>query len=112
MKTRNSTAKWLPAYNRWQIKVTNDNGERRTFYSSTPGRKGQTECNRKADDWLRATTIDENRRCGDLIEQWLKDLEKRKTTSDLMRFLILERLDFFCKKCLELRTLSPKEDKQ
>lgn len=42
----------------------------------------------------------------------LKDLEKRKTTSDLMRFLILERLDFFCKKCLELRTLSPKEDKQ
>ena len=77
MKTRNSTAKWLPDYNRWQIKVTNDNGERRTFYSSTPGRKGQTECNRKADDWLRATTIDENRRCGDLIEQWLKDLEKR-----------------------------------
>lgn len=77
MKTRNSTAKWLPDYNRWQIKVTNDNGERRTFYSSTPGRKGQTECNRKADDWLRATTINENVRCGDLLDQWLKDLEKR-----------------------------------
>lgn len=77
MKIRNSTAKWLSGYNRWQIKVTNDNGERRTFYSSTPGRKGQTECNRKADDWLRSTTLNENVRCGDLLDQWLKDLEKR-----------------------------------
>ena len=41
----------------------------------------------------------------------LKDLEKRKTTSDLIRFLILERLDFFTKNVRnpEHRT-PPKED--
>ena len=40
---------WLEKYSRWQLKVTID-GKRRTFTSSTPGRKGQNECMKKARD--------------------------------------------------------------
>lgn len=40
----------------------------------------------------------------------LKDLEKRKTTSDLIRFLILERLDFFTKNVRNSEQCRPKED--
>jgi integrase len=36
---------------RWQINVQKD-GIRRSFYSSTPGKNGQRECNKKADLWL------------------------------------------------------------
>ena len=50
-KKRINTAKWMENQKRWQIKVQKD-GERRTFTSSTPGRKGQREANAKADDWL------------------------------------------------------------
>ncbi len=39
----------------------------------------------------------------------LKDLEKRKTTSDLIRFLILERLDFFAKNVRSSEHCRPKE---
>lgn len=39
----------------------------------------------------------------------LKDLEKRKTTSDLLRFLILERLDFFTKNVRNSEQCHPKE---
>ena len=83
MKTRNSTAKWLEEYQRWQIKVTNDDGIRRSFYSSLPGRKGQTECNRKADEWLASTNQNPEARCGDLIEAWLTDLEKHSRVQTL-----------------------------
>lgn len=38
----------------------------------------------------------------------LKDLEKRKTTSDLIRFLILERLEYFTKNVRSSE--HPKED--
>lgn len=48
---RTNTAQWYEKYQRWQIQVQKDN-ERRTFYSSTPGRNGQREANRKADAWL------------------------------------------------------------
>lgn len=56
--------------------MTNDDGVRKTFYSSIPGRKGQTECNRKADGWLASTLRNPNERCGSLIDSWLADLEK------------------------------------
>lgn len=51
MSKRVNTAVWLEEYQRWQIKVRKD-GQRKTFTSPTPGRKGQRECNKKADDWL------------------------------------------------------------
>lgn len=51
MGRRTNTAVWFEKYNRWQINVQKD-GVRRTFTSSKPGRAGQREANKKADDWL------------------------------------------------------------
>lgn len=51
MSTRINTAVWNPRQNRWRISVQK-NGQRRSFYSSAPGIKGQREANAKADAWL------------------------------------------------------------
>ena len=83
MKTRNTTAVWLEKYGRWQIKVTNEDGIRKTFTSPTPGRKGQTECNKKADEWLSSLSRDPNMRCGELIDAWLDEMERRSRTVTL-----------------------------
>ena len=48
---RKSEAIWNEKQERWIIKVQTD-GERRSFYSSLPGRKGKHEAEGKADDWL------------------------------------------------------------
>lgn len=48
---RSNTAKWIKATQRWQINVQKD-GQRKTFTSATPGRTGQREANKKADEWL------------------------------------------------------------
>ena len=83
MKTRTTTAKWLDQYQRWQIKVTNEDGVRKTFTSSIPGRKGQTECHAKADEWLRDGIKDPEVRCCDLIAMWISDLKKRTQVFNL-----------------------------
>ncbi|WP_290772478.1 tyrosine-type recombinase/integrase [Anaerofustis sp.] len=51
MQKRTNTAKWSDKYKRWQINVQRE-GKRKSFYSSTKGRKGQREANSKADKWL------------------------------------------------------------
>lgn len=51
MGKRTNTAVWSDKYKRWQVNVQQD-GKRRSFYSSTPGRTGQREANAKADAWL------------------------------------------------------------
>ena len=48
---RTNTAKWIESAGRWQINVQK-NGVRKTFTSAKPGRTGQREANKKADDWL------------------------------------------------------------
>ena len=48
---RTNTAKWIESAHRWQINVQKD-GVRKTFTSAKPGRTGQREANKKADDWL------------------------------------------------------------
>ena len=49
MGKRTNTAHWTGT--RWRIDVQ-QGGERRSFYSSIPGRRGQREANAKADEWL------------------------------------------------------------
>lgn len=49
MTTRTNSAKWTGT--RWRIDVQKD-GQRKSFYSSKPGRTGQREANAKADKWL------------------------------------------------------------
>ncbi len=51
MSSRTNTAKWSEKEKRWKINVQ-QGGQRRSFYSSTPGRTGQREAQRKADEWL------------------------------------------------------------
>lgn len=51
MSKRTNTAVWQEKFSRWRVAVQKD-GQRRYFYSSTPGRTGQREANRKADAWL------------------------------------------------------------
>lgn len=51
MPTRKNEARWIEARERWQINVQQD-GERRTFTSKTPGKKGKVEAERKADAWM------------------------------------------------------------
>lgn len=48
---RTNTAKWIESAQRWQINVQKD-GVRKTFTSAKPGRTGQREANKKADNWL------------------------------------------------------------
>lgn len=52
-KERRAEAVWIESRSRWQINVQ-QGGKRKTFTSSTPGRKGKHEAEGKADDWLEA----------------------------------------------------------
>lgn len=52
---RRSEAIWVDSRGRWQVNVQRD-GERKTFISSRPGRKGKHEAEAKADKWLESGT--------------------------------------------------------
>jgi len=78
-KERRAEAVWIEARSRWQINVQRD-GKRKTFTSSTPGRKGKHEAEGKADDWLEAGQPDDIRfdRAWDIYLDHIK-----KTTGSL-----------------------------
>lgn len=78
MPTRKNEATWIDSRQRWQIKVQSD-GTRRTFTSSTPGRKGKIEAERKADKWLEEQTVNENTKCEILIDRFYEHV--KATTS-------------------------------
>lgn len=75
-KRRNSEARWIEARNRWQVNVTNEDGERKTFVSSKPGKKGKFEAERKADEWLEAGDFTQLR----LNEAWERFVAYKKST--------------------------------
>lgn len=77
---RTNTAVWLENYNRWQIKVQKD-GKRKTFTCSTPGRKGQRECNAKADAWLDDGIENTNLRIQQLFDDYIEELKMRTSKS-------------------------------
>lgn len=59
-RERRAEAVWIESRSRWQINVQRD-GKRKTFTSSTPGRRGKHEAEGKADDWLEAGQPDDIR---------------------------------------------------
>ncbi len=69
MSSRTNTAKWFENENRWKINVQKD-GRRRSFYSSTPGRNGQREAHKKADEWLESGVVASNTRVDTLYTQF------------------------------------------
>lgn len=70
--TRSNSAVWDEESQRWAIRVQSE-GIRRRFYSDVPGRRGKADAERQADEWLKSHTQDEEIRCAQLIEDWLKD---------------------------------------
>lgn len=77
---RQNEAKWIEARGRWQINVQQD-GARRTFTSSTPGRRGKAEAERKAEAWLDDTTTAETARAEKLLDLYKEHLKRTKSTS-------------------------------
>ena len=73
MGKRTNTAKWTGK--NWRIDVQRD-GQRRSFYSSMPGRKGQREANSKADAWLDEGIEAKGQRVADLYSQWLDEIQR------------------------------------
>lgn len=81
MKERTNTAKWLERQGRWQIAVQKD-GVRKTFTSSRPGREGQREANRKADEWLSSGISGTKLRLSELHESYMEQLKTHTTISN------------------------------
>ena len=77
MGRRTNTAVWSDKYGRWQINVQKD-GKRRSFYSFKPGRTGQREANKKADDWLDKGVSSRRKTVADV---WPEYLEQRQITT-------------------------------
>lgn len=75
---RTNTAKWEEKYGRWKINVQKD-GVRKSFYSSTKGRTGQREANKKADEWLEFDVANDMT-FEELYKKWLTSV--KKTTSE------------------------------
>ena len=75
---RTNTAKWIESRKRWQINVQKD-GVRKTFTSAKPGRTGQREANKKADEWLEHSVISTGSKVSVLYHQFLTS--KKATTS-------------------------------
>lgn len=81
MSRRTNTAAWLEKHSRWQIKVQKD-GERRTFTCSTPGRAGQRECNRKADEWLESEVYDSKTRVEAVVPRFIENMRARGVSAE------------------------------
>lgn len=94
---RVNTAVWIEKYKRWQINVQKD-GIRKSFYSSTAGRNGQRECNKKADDWLDGGIINGNTRVKELFDTWVDDVLKKTTCKDAWRQYEGYGKNWICKK--------------
>lgn len=67
MTTRTNSAKWTGT--RWRIDVQKD-GQRKSFYSSKPGRTGQREANAKADKWLETGVAPTSMRVEEAYALW------------------------------------------
>lgn len=88
MGKRTNTAKWLESQKRWQINVQKD-GQRRSFYSSTPGRTGQREANTKADAWLDSDLEMTGAR---ILALWTDYLESLRQTSSSSNYLQVQSI--------------------
>ena len=78
MSERKNEAVWIESRQRWQINVQSD-GVRRTFTSSTKGKKGKIEAEKKADKWLETHLIGESTKCDVMLDRFYE--HKRATTS-------------------------------
>lgn len=81
MGKRTNSARWVESKNYWRIAVQKD-GERKYFYSTTPGRTGQREANSKADAWLDENVFTARIKVNDLLDDYLSDVQDRTSTAN------------------------------
>lgn len=81
MSKRTNTAVWDAKRERWYIAVQKDN-VRKFFYSSTPGRTGQREANKKADQWLEEGISVKSGRVEDVGKKWLETVQLTTSSSN------------------------------
>ena len=79
MGKRTNTARWTGKM--WRIDVQ-QNGKRKSFYSSRPGRAGQREANAKADAWLDDGIAARAPRVADAGKLWLHEVEQTTCTTN------------------------------
>lgn len=91
MPKRTNEAKWVESRQRWQINVTNDDGERKTFTSSTEGRKGKVEAEHKADAWLKES-VAKDVRFEKLWEDFIKEIKETTSTANYVKHESIGRL--------------------
>lgn len=78
MDERTNTAHWNGK--KWIIAIQRE-GQRRYFYSSTPGRTGQREANAKADAWLKGAQASPSMTVSAAFGQWLETLKDSTSKS-------------------------------
>ena len=76
---RRAEACWIESKDYWEIKIQR-NGVRKSFRSSTPGRKGKHEAERKADKWLALGR--EDMRFRDAWDLFMKDQKNRTSMAN------------------------------
>lgn len=91
MTKRTSSAKLVESKGHWMIKVQQD-GMRKSFYSTKPGRNGQREANAKADKWLETGVQDGSVRCKQALEEFLELKQNIVGTSQYSQLETLSRL--------------------
>jgi len=79
MGKRTNTARWTGKM--WRIDVQ-QNGKRKSFYSSRPGRAGQREANAKADAWLDVGIAARAPRVAAAGALWLHEVEQTTCTTN------------------------------
>lgn len=80
---RTNTAAWHEKYKRWQINVQKD-GERRSFYSSIPGKEEKRDFHKKADAWLDEGLVNPYTKVTKLFGEWIEEI-KLTTSKDHWR---------------------------
>lgn len=85
MSMRKNEAKWVESRQRWQINVQNE-GERKTFLSSTPGKKGKIQAEKKADKWLESHLQDDNIRIETLLDRYYEKLKQTTSKSHYVQY--------------------------
>ena len=85
MAARKNEAFWYEPMKHWRIKVQAD-GERRDFYSSTPGKKGKAEAEKKADKWLELRLTDSETKVSAMLTNWIESVKARTSDSNYRQY--------------------------
>jgi integrase len=75
-RERKNEAIWLSTEKRWLIQIQVD-GKRKKFYSSTEGRRGKIQAEKKADDWLMRETFAESLRVQEVFASFITDMKEQ-----------------------------------